>query len=52
MLKAKKEDIASKQILQKYIDENLDDFLSTNIKLFKKKKQLLNAFKQKQNMGN
>lgn len=45
--KNKQEDIASKRILKKKINEKLDNFLSTIQKLSKKKKRFINASKQK-----
>ncbi len=43
----KQEDIILKQILKREIDEKLDDFSSTIIKILSKKRRLLNAFKRK-----
>ena len=40
MPKVNYEDLTPKRILQSGIDENLDDFLSRNIKLFLKKKTI------------
>ena len=45
--KVNHEQLTLKQILQRSIDENLDDFLSRNIKLSKKKRRLCNISKQK-----
>ena len=46
-LKVNHKDLTSKQILQRCIDENLDDFLIKNIKLAKKKRWLHNTSKRK-----
>lgn len=45
MFKVKQEDIIPKRILKKRIDEKLDEFLNTIIKILRKKKCLLYGFK-------
>ena len=50
IFEAKQQDIFLYRILKKGLDENLDDFLKTAQKISNKKKLLINASKQKQNM--